>query len=184
MSSQVVFVTNQFGAKVLYDDKGLIGKFSNSNNNIMVGDDGIPRRNSKVPELWYMVLHNEELIERARKYPGFGKMFNETNEQPVWQTLGNLRTLQDPSSANAQTQKKSSPIEADAKAIAEKESAEFKKSMVAKSRRYGELFSLVCKAGGDIRKDADQVLVAEFKLLQEELGITEKVNQEETVEAE
>lgn len=172
---RIIFVTNQFGPKVLYDDIGLIGKFKDAVSNVVQGDDGIKRRVGK--SLWYMILEKEELIERARKYPGFGVMFKETTTEPVWKTLDNIRTIQDPNSPAAVQANK--PIEADIKATAERETESVKKAFAAKSRRYGELFSLVCKAGGEILKNADPVLVNEFKHLQTELGITETVEQEE-----
>ena len=165
-----VFVTNQYGAKVLFDSKGLIGKFRNSNNNIVTSDDGIKRRNPNTPELWYMILENEDKIQRAREYPGFGKMFDETKDEPVWNTLGNLKTLGDPSKAKEQKP----VIQADVEAKLKDNSEEIKKQYATKSRRYGELFSLVCKSGGEILKNADPMLVAEFKQLQVELGISEK----------
>lgn len=177
-----VFVTNQFGAKQLWDAEGFIGKFENSNNNIIIADDGIKRRDSRTPELWYMVLSDAGLIERAKRYPGFGKMFNITEQQPVWNTLNNLKTLSDPNAASAVTNK-SKEIEADQEAKIKKgiESGkeDLKNVYKEKSRRYAQLFSLVAKKGGAIMKDADPVLVDEFKLLQEELGIEEMADEPE-----
>lgn len=173
--SKTVFVTNQFGSKVLYDDLGLIGKFKDSYSNIVTGDDGIKRRVGD--SLWFMVLENEQLIERAKNYPGFGIMFNTTDQEPVWNTLKNLRTIQDPNSPAAQGK----PIQADVDAKVEKEVDSYKKQMAADMKRYGILYSNICKAGGAYMKDADPVLIAEFEQLQVKLGIKEDI--EEAVSA-
>lgn len=164
---KTVFVTNQFGAKVLYDDEGLLGKFKDSHSNIVIGDDGIRRRVGD--SLWYMILEDEKLIERAKKYPGFGTMFNITSNEPVWNTLQNLKTIQDPNSPAAQAK----PIQADIEAQADKKIESIKKQMAVDSRRYGLLFSTICKAGGGYLKDADPVLIAEFEQLKAKLGIEE-----------
>lgn len=177
-----VFVTNQFGAKQLWDKEGFIGEFRNSNNNVIVADDGIKRRDSRTPELWYMTLSDPELINRAMKYPGFGKMFNVTDKEPVWNTLKNLKTLSDPNAASAvasQTKAIEADMEAKVKAGVESGKEDLKNIYKEKSRRYAYLFSQVAKKGGAIMKDADPVLVNEFKELQEFLGIDEMPEEEE-----
>lgn len=171
-----VYVTNQFGSKVLYDDLGLIGKFKDSYSNIVTGDDGIKRRVGD--SLWFMVLDNEKLIERAENYPGFGVMFNISENEPVWNTLKNLKTIQDPNSPAAQGKP---TIQADVDAKVEKEVDSLKKQMATDMKRYGLLYSNICKAGGAYMKDADPVLIAEFEQLQVKLGIKEEI--EEAVSA-
>jgi hypothetical protein len=169
---KTVFVTNQFGAKVLFDEKGLIGKFKNSNNNIIKSDDGILRRSATTPNLWYMVLDDEDKIERAKRYPGYGIMFSESKNEPVFNTLGNLRTLSDPNAGvpNGKTIIPADEVKGDASIGFE----EYRKQMAKDSRRYGDLFSEICKAGGEYIKGANPQLIAEFEQLQIKLGVIEK----------
>ena len=59
MTGFTVFVTNQYGAKVLFDSQGEIGRFRDSYNNVIQGaDDGIKRRAGNA--LWYMILENDK----------------------------------------------------------------------------------------------------------------------------
>lgn len=168
---KVVFVTDQFGPKKLWDKEGLIGEFKDSLSNVVQSDDGIKRRVGQ--SLWYMVLSDSAKIERAKSYPGFGVAFKVTTDEPVWNTLGNLKTTDDPNSAQANI--------GQIKANLAKELDEEKKQIQTDSRRYGELFAQVCKAGGGFINGANPALVEEFKQLQIKLGIVEK--KEENVEA-
>ena len=157
---KVIFVTDRFGAKVLFDEGGLIGKFKNTNNNIVTGDDGIMRRDSKTKELWVMVLDNEDKIKRAKAYPGFGTAFNIVAKEPVYNTLNNLRTLQEP-----QPEVHTAPSMSDVE----------RKTMQAEMKRYGILYGVICKKGGEYLKDADPQLIAEFEQIKERMGIVEEV---------
>jgi hypothetical protein len=168
-----VFVTDQYGAKVLYDNEGLIGKFKDSYSNVITADDGEKRRVGK--SLWFMVLDEADKIERAKSYPGFKKMFNIHEGEPVWNTLGNIKTLADPNAASAIDVGR---IQANIEAKKDKEMEDIKNQLAIDTRRYGELFGLICKAGGDYLRDADPELIAEFEKLQVKLGIKELVVEE------
>ncbi len=172
--NNIVFVTNQQGPKRLWDKDGLIGKFKNSNNNIVTPDDGVPRRDMRVDAIWYMVIdadRDADKVERAKKYPGFGTSFNITDEEPVWNTVSNLRTIQDPNAASAIN---ANQIKADVVAEQQEELENQKRQNATDMRRYGILFSKVCKAGGAFLADADPKLVEEFKQLRDKHGITEE----------
>lgn len=166
---RAVFITDEFGPKVLLDKDGLIGNFTNTNINIVKGDDGIKRRVGK--QLWTMVLTDDALIERVKKLPSFDKSVKLSDNEPVYNTLNNLKSLSDPGVSMVQN------MESLQNKMREDNEAEFKEEklkLVTKTKRYGELFSLVCKAGGGFLKDADPVLVQEFKDLQVDLGIVEQ----------
>ena len=165
-----IFVTNELGPKRLYDDEGLIGIFKDSYSDVIAGkDDGIKRRQGN--SAWFMELDDEKKIERAKKYPGFNVHFHIYEGKPIWNTLHNLKTLQDPNSANSINVQQ---LKNDLQSENAKNLEEIKKQMAADSKRYGELFGLVCKAGGEYLKDADPALVAEHKALKEKLGIVEE----------
>ena len=176
--NNVVFVTNHLGPKVLWDLKGKIGTFKNTNNNVTTADDGVLRRDMKIPGIWCMVLTDPDRIQRMKDYPTFGKDFNITSKEPVWNTVNNLRTLKDPNAASAIN---ADQIKADIMADQQKKQEDFEekqKQDAVDMRRYGNLWSEVCKAGGAFLADADPVLVTEFKELQEKLGINEEVTAE------
>ena len=163
---KAIFVTDHLGAKHLYDHLGLIGKFQNTSSDIIKGDDGIRRHDVNKPQIWVMTLTDPELIKRARAYPGFGRSFREVENEPLFNTMKNIKTINDPNNPQYIQQ-------ADLQKNFDKEKADLK----AKSQRYGFLFSQICKAGGEYLKDADPALITEFEALKVDLGITEKENE-------
>jgi hypothetical protein len=166
---RAVFITDEFGPKELWDKEGLIGRFTNTNINIVKGDDGIKRRVGK--QLWTMVLTDDAIIERVKKLPSFNKSVMLSDKEPVYNTLNNIKSLGDPgASMIANIEQLQNKLRDDNQA----ELKEEKLKLVTKTKRYGELFALVCKAGGVFLKDADPVLVQEFKDLQADLGIKEE----------
>ena len=166
---RAVFVTDEFGPKQLLDKDGLIGTFSNTNINIVKGDDGIKLRVGR--QMWVMILTDDALIERVKKLPSFDKSVKLSDKEPVYNTLNNIKTLSDPgASMVANMEQLQNKMREDNEVELKKE----KLNLATKTKRYGELFSLVCKAGGGFLKDADETLVQEFKDLQVDLGIAEQ----------
>lgn len=164
---KAVFITDEFGPKEIWDKDGLIGRFTNTNLDVIKGkDDSIKRRVGR--QLWAMVLTDDSLIERAEKFPSFNRSFKRTEQEPVYNTLNNLKRLHDPNLAT-----NTEELEKRLRKENEDEFVKEKTKLVSKTKRFGELYSLVCKAGGEFLKDADPVLVQEFKDLQVELGIKE-----------
>lgn len=163
MEEKAVYVTDQFGPTELWDNEGFIGKFVDTNNNITVADDGMKRRNANIKNIWVMVLTDPKLIARADKYPGCGTRFKKTDKEPVFHALNNLKTLADPGNSQEVVLLQS----ANSKLTEEKE------LLKKKSKRYGELFASICKAGGEYVANADSALVEEFEALKKELEIEE-----------
>lgn len=159
---KAIYVTDQFGPTELWDNEGFIGKFTDTNNNLIVSDDGIKRRNANIKNIWVMVLTDPALITRADKYPGCGLRFKRTDQEPVFHSMNTLKTLDDPN----QNSKVTSLQEENSKLVQEKE------LVMQKSRRYGKLYSQICKAGGEYIKDADPALIKEFEQLEQDLEIS------------
>uniref|UniRef100_A0A6M3XSK4 Uncharacterized protein n=1 Tax=viral metagenome TaxID=1070528 RepID=A0A6M3XSK4_9ZZZZ len=163
--NKVIYVTDQFGGKKLFDKKGLIGKFQDSYNNVIAGsDDGIKRRVGKA--LWFMTVDedNKDLIKRIENYPGYGITFKRYDKEPVYHTLNNLRTLQAPNTGIPNDMHKT---------LLEQEKMK-NAELIADSKRYGILFSKICKAGGAYLEGANPELIKEFETLKQKLGISEK----------
>ena len=177
---ETVFVTKRLGGKVLYDEEGLIGKFKNTNNDLVQGDDGIKRRDMKKENIWFMVLEDPNKVERAKKYPGFGISFNITQNKPVFNTLNNLKTFAGTTGFPSIDKE---GLKSEVKKELASEIQEEKIKLAAASREYGKLYGELHKLGGALRKDADPVKVARLKELEEQLGIKEKaeVKEEEAV---
>lgn len=169
--NNVIFITDQFGDKKIYDNKGLVGVFKDSYSNVIKGDDGILRRTGR--SLWYMILSDPDKIERAKNYPGFGTSFKLSENEPVWNTLGNIKTLQDPNSMAANMGKMKADITQQVTKTLKADIEAERKQLAIDSKRYGELWSQICKAGGGYLKDADPNLIAEFETLRVKLGIKE-----------
>ena len=174
--NRAIFITNQFGPKRIYDDEGYIGEFKDTFTNIIRGvDDGIKRRAGDA--MWVMVLTDPGKIERIRKYPSFLKgAIKEVEKEPVYKTLNNVRTIQDPNSASSILSEALAKNDIE-KAKLEKELAiaqSEKQKMAQYSRRYGELYSKIIKADGGYRNSATPDLIQEFEDLKERLGIVEE----------
>ena len=69
-------------------------------------------------------------------------------------------------------------VQAAAMELAKEQMKAEREQNAADMRRYGQLFSQICKAGGDYVTNADPQLIAEFENLQKKLGIKENEKDE------
>ncbi|MFA5715248.1 MAG: hypothetical protein WC998_05890 [Candidatus Paceibacterota bacterium] len=170
---KVIFVTNRHGVKVLHDKEGLIGKFTDSKNDIVETDEGL-KKNSKIENIWFLAFDEEidtDKIARVRKLKSYGSSITETKNEITVAQLNNLRQTNDPNKMTPEVIRKIASEEA--KAQYDNDKRQYQIDM----RRYGQLFSTICKNGGGYVKDADPALIKEF----EELKAKHEI-EEETVE--
>lgn len=171
---KVVFITNQHGAKILHDSQGEIGKFTNSQNNVVETDEGL-KRNSRIPNIWFLAFDEEkdaDKIARVKALKTYGSAITETKDEITVNQLNNLRQTDDPNRMNPESIKKIASDQA-SKQYAE-DRLEYKKAM----RRYGQLFSQICKNGGAYIVGADPALIKEFEELKKKYDIDEEKTEE------
>lgn len=140
---RVIFQSTDAGATRAYDDKGLVLKFNRLNLNIITTASGEKQRTNE-SDVWICVVEDENVVERAKKLPGFGRVFKIVDKVPTQKSVSTIKHFD--------------------------ESFD-KETLTQKAMRYGELKGLLLKKDGSFRADADEVLVSEFNELKDELGV-------------
>jgi hypothetical protein len=178
---RTIFITNRFGPKILYDKEGLIGKFTDTKNDILETNEGLIR-NDMIKNVWYMVLEDQALIDRVKATSSFqNKIIQETDSEPMIGKVNNLKSVSDPNAYNPEATKRMIEesarklnAENNMKLAAERKNMEAEKEqMIADSRRYAVLYSQITKKNGGYVANADPELIKEFEQLQQKLGIEE-----------
>jgi hypothetical protein len=172
--AKVIFVTNQHGAKILHDKDGFIGKFINSQNNVIETDEGL-KKNSKIENIWFLAFDENsdaDKIERVRKLKSYRSAITETKNEITVAQLNNLRQTNDPNKMTPEAIRKIASEEATAQYDKDR------KQYQADMKRYGQLFAQICKNGGGYVKDADPELVKEFEELKAKHEIEEEIVEE------
>ena len=183
----VIFVSNDFGASVIWGDK------KDENGETVYDKDGNPKAeklaefhslfdniqqvtgvNQRVGQATWVCVKPDNtplehrIIERLRKHPEIDIAFYESSSMPEKAKITNLKQLGNKAGQEAlQTAINVEKVKLE----------EEKKALKGKMKRYAELSNQVQKAGGEIVKDADPALVEEFNKLKVELEIEdEKTN--------
>jgi len=161
-----IYVTDKLSPKVIHDNVGYLCTFINTKDNIIAMNEGL-EKNDKMPNIWFVVLTDEEKIKRMESLKGFGTIIKEQSSEPIIGQTLNLRTAV-PGGVNEAQIRQQANKEAELKYKTDQD--QMKKDVT----RYGELFAIVGKNGGGTIKGAEPALVQEFKDLKEKLGIKEK----------
>jgi len=82
MSDKVFFLGSRRSPSRLFDDKGLIGEFTNRGGTTSRQGDGTLIRNDD--QVWIMEIpaDDKERLERVKNYPGYGVKFKQVTHVP------------------------------------------------------------------------------------------------------
>lgn len=118
--------------------------------------------------------NDPDLIAELKAHPFFNKEFTLSNKMPRQDDAGNI--IQGARTSSNEVKMGVSELD--------KVRAETKQNLVSLFRRYNEIKPLVVRLDGVPKKDADPELLAEFKHLEEELGLLTIASDETVIETE
>lgn len=172
MSVKKIYVTDKLSPKIIHDDQGYLCTFTDTKDNILRVNEGL-EKNDSMPNVWFVVITDPEKIKRIEALKGFGSVIKEAKAEPIIGQTLNLKSQVGPAAINEAQIRQQATQQAQVQLNKERE------QMKADSKRYGELFSKICKNGGGYVVNADPAEVQEFEQLKTKLGIEEKKENEE-----
>lgn len=145
----------------LFDEKGLIGTFTNRGGSVVRQADGSLTRADD--QLWIMEIPESDVerIERVQKYPGYGTKFNQISHLPTAGGASNINH----GIGSFDKMKAEAELAAQAKVKAENE------AKLVKFKRFYQLESKLLKKDGTPIKGSDAEELKELEELKQELEI-------------